>query len=436
MKTTVRLEEHAVAKIDSALSRRVGVAVHRFERWLESYGETSHDFQTFYAGRYGSFAKALYYRSRRLGAFAVAPMVFCEAFMPSARRFFWIPQRFPIADAHYAMGFARLFRHTGDRRCLKRAIHFLEVLLDTACHSKSGLGWGYPFEWVTIDGTIPRQTPLITTLPYVYEAFGAVQEIEPDDRWLKTMHSIAEHAFHDYRDYDAGGGSATCTYSPLPWDRGRVVNANAYRAFLLTKAAFDFGDERYRQAAERNLRFVLNSQQPDGSWPYAIDGRRDFVDHYHTCFVLKGLLKIEKITGHRDCRQAIESGLRYYAQHLFDTEGLPRPFAKPPRLIVYRKELYDYAECINVLTLVLDRSTTLDSRLTAAIMDVIGPWQRADGSFRSRRLLFGWDNVPMHRWAQAQLFRSLTGLLCSSAKSAISPTAGRQTEMFCGSRVE
>ena len=23
------------------------------------------------------------------------------------------------------------------------------------------------------------------------------------------------------------------------------------------------------------------------------------------------------------------------------------------------------------------------------------------------RLLLGWDNVPMHRWAQAQLFRSL-----------------------------
>ena len=35
-------------------------------------------------------------------------MVFCEAFVPWARRFFWKPQRFPIADAHYAMGFALL----------------------------------------------------------------------------------------------------------------------------------------------------------------------------------------------------------------------------------------------------------------------------------------------------------------------------------------
>ena len=82
---------------------------------------------------------------------------------------------------------------------------------------------------------------------------------------------------------------------------------------------------------------------------------------------------------------------------------------------MYRKELYDYAECINLLTLVIGTSTTLDARLRAAAMDVIARWQRSDGSFRSRMLLIGWDNVPMHRWAQAQLFRSLTGLLVSSA---------------------
>jgi hypothetical protein len=32
---------------------------------------------------------------------------------------------------------------------------------------------------------------------------------------------------------------------------------------------------------------------------------------------------------------------------------------------------------------------------------------KPDGSFRSRRLIFGWDEVPMHRWAQSQMFRSL-----------------------------
>jgi hypothetical protein len=34
-------------------------------------------------------------------------------------------------------------------------------------------------------------------------------------------------------------------------------------------------------------------------------------------------------------------------------------------------------------------------------------WAKPDGSFRSRKLYLRWDNVPMHRWAQSQMFRSL-----------------------------
>ena len=74
--------------------------------WLEAYGETSWDHQSFFAGPIGRTAKSLYYRNRLLGTAAVAPMIFLEAFFPSARRLFHHPIRFPIADAHYAMGFA------------------------------------------------------------------------------------------------------------------------------------------------------------------------------------------------------------------------------------------------------------------------------------------------------------------------------------------
>src|SRR5207248_10794148 len=81
-------------------------AVSRFISWLASAGETSYDFQTFYASDLCRNAKSLYYRKPLLGAVAVAPIILCEAFIPSARKLFWKTQRFPIADAHYAMGFA------------------------------------------------------------------------------------------------------------------------------------------------------------------------------------------------------------------------------------------------------------------------------------------------------------------------------------------
>src|SRR5262249_35106280 len=99
-------------------------SINRFVSWLDKYGELSLDFQTFYASRLGQNAKALYYRKPLLGTLAVAPIIFCEAFVPAARRLFWKPERFPIADAHYAMGFLFLAKTLEDERYYRRAVHF------------------------------------------------------------------------------------------------------------------------------------------------------------------------------------------------------------------------------------------------------------------------------------------------------------------------
>jgi hypothetical protein len=391
-------------------------AVSRFIDWLNIYGEESYDFQTYYSGAIGRRAKQLYYTHRRLGTLAVLPIVFSEAFVPSARKLFWKPQRIPIADAHYAMGFAFLAETSGDNAHYKRAVHFLDMLKQTRCPGYDEYCWGYPFYWETINGTIPSGTPLITTVPYVFEAFQQVYLIDGNDEWYRIMRSIARHAISDYKDVPTSVAASTCSYTPFPEHSLMVVNANAYRAYLLTNAAREFSDRSYSAVAERNLNFVLEAQNPDGSWFYARDGKRSFVDHFHTCFVMKALAKIEALTGNCDCTRAIERGVAYYTQNLFDDAGVPKPFSRAPRLTVYRRELYDYAECINLAMLLRGRFPALDRNLGATIEQILNHWQTRGGSFRSRQLYLGWDNTPMHRWASSQLFRSLCLVLSRGSK--------------------
>ena len=390
---------------------KVEAAVCRFTNWLDHYGETSYDHQSYYAGRFGRAAKAMYYRKPLLGTVAVSPMVFSEAFLPAARRLYWKPQRFPIADAHYAMGFAFLAGVLGADQYYERAVHFLEVLKETRCRGYEDYCWGYPFNWETRTGTFMEGTPMITTLPYVYEAFAAVYALDKDQKWLQVMRSLAEHTFKCYWDKETGPNAASCAYTPAPDAPWGVINASAYRAFLLTQAAHDFSEPRYQEVADRNLNFVLDSQNEDGSWYYAVDGQRDFVDHFHSCFVMKAIAKIEQLTGCGRCGCAIERGVDYYLKNLFDENRLPRPFSRQPRLTVYRNELYDCAECVNLSVLLHGRFPELDTILSSVVSDLLARWQRSDGSFRARKLLLGWDNVPMHRWAQSQIFRSLSFLL-------------------------
>ena len=63
---------------------------------------------------------------------------------------------------------------------------------------------------------------------------------------------------------------------------------------------------------------------------HAVDGVRDFVDHYHTCFVMKALTKVHALTGHAATLKALGKGVSYYLSNLFDADGLPKPRPSMP----------------------------------------------------------------------------------------------------------
>lgn len=412
------------------LAEAVRIVLYNFAQWLKRYGESSWDHQSFFAGPIGGRAKSLYYRHGKLGTIAVAPMIFFEAILPAGRRLFHRRIRFPIADAHYAMGFTSLFEATGQAGHLERAVQFLRALQRSRCPGFKEYCWGYPFDWVWRGGMIPRDTPLITTTPYCYEAFLQVWQHDRREEWREVLASIVRHACHDIRDVRTSELGSQCSYTANKEDRGGVINAAAYRAFLLASAAQVFDHPPYWEIGERNLNFVLENQSEDGSWSYAADGVRDFVDHFHTCFVMKSLAKIERLSDHPGLAAALERGVNYYFANLLDEEGMPKPFARAPRMVVYKRELYDCAECINLCMLLRDRFPQCEELLHRVVRRVLTEWVKKDGSFRSRKLHFSWDNVPMHRWGQSQMFRALAYYLVeeemggrSLSRTAASTTA-------------
>ena len=131
---------------------------------------------------------------------------------------------------------------------------------------------------------------------------------------------------------------------------------------------------------------------------------------------MKALAKIHALTGDAATLKALGKGVSYYLGNLFDADGQPKPFSRAPRLTVYKRELYDCAECINLCSLLRDRFPVLGSTLEKVVTDVLKSWMKRDGSFRSRKLYLGWDDVPMHRWGQSQMFRSLAFYLSEAAK--------------------
>jgi hypothetical protein len=395
----------ASATVDPSTAVAARRAVDEFVRWLDRFGETSQDPYDFWVSALGVRAKTLYYRRRVLGTLAAAPFVALDILAPRARALVRARARFPIADAHYAIGFFAL-AHGDDRaRHAERGRAFLSALERARSPAYDDPAWGYPFDWATRYGVYRAHWPLVTTIPYGYEAFEAGHSATGDGRYLHVMEGVARFAAERVPVTEVGPGAEASAYTP--YDRRQVVNASAYRGFLLVAAGHRFEREDWVESGTRNVGFVLGAQRDDGSWPYSVDGQDDFVDNFHTCLVLKNLAKVWALNADEAVRGSIDAGYEFYLEHLLDDSGLPLPFARRPRLTLHRRDLYDYAEGINLARLLLGEIPAAGAVLQGLVDDLLGRWVLPDGHFVTRELAVGRTTIPYHRWAQSQTFHAL-----------------------------
>jgi hypothetical protein len=403
--------------------------------WLESTQNASYDPYDIWGTWYGRSARRLYYKKNPVGMLMTAPLILMEVICPGLRRIFVKKNRFATADAQLALAFLNLYeskqfadptkvssaKSVADWPAdswLEKAERIAEELLAESVPGYRGHCWGYPFDWENVAGLMPKGTPHITATPYCYEAFTRLFDLTGRQHYLEVARSITAFVYGDLNDTRTGPKSSASSYTPH--DHGKVVNASAYRAFVLFDAARRFKSEECRAKAWSNLRFILENQQVDGSWLYAIDNPTEaFIDNFHTCFVLKNLYKINLHLDDSDVRNAIHRGYDWYRSNLFDARDEPKSFAIAHRFQIVRLEMYNIAEAITLGVLLrneIEGALALAEKLANRLI-----WQYAvrKGHWVTRVYLGGIKHtVPFLRWPQSQLFLALTNLLAAKIADA------------------
>jgi hypothetical protein len=392
-------------------SDSLAAACDRFLAWLDRAGYESYDPYDIWGGRYGLWSRKVYYAKGRLAIPLVAPLVAMDLICPALRGLFVGKARFATADAQLLLGLLNLHQISGGSNHLERAVALGEEIMAYSIPGYRGPCWGYPFDWQNNNNAVwPKHTPYITCTPYCYEAYLGLLEATGDPKYREWVAGIAEFVHGDLKDIPTGPNSAAGSYSPF--DNRQVVNASGYRAYVLAEAGKRFGRQDYLEASRRNLNFVLESQATDGSWMYAMNETKSYIDNFHTCFNLKNLFKIHRIDPDARIEASIRRGFDYYRQHLIDAWGNPRPFAVKPRLQLAKLEMYDFAEGITHGALIGDIIPEAGELARSLASKLIQEHQLPDGHFVTRVFRGGFRHrFPFLRWPQAQLFYALTNLL-------------------------
>lgn len=392
------------------MENKINSSLEKFIAWKERFGDLSYDRMDFWSSRTGIFAKKIFYKNKFLGApFAIWGLAL-ENFLPSLQKIYAKPHREIIGDAHFASGFLNMYEVTENDDFIKQAENMFASMLEYRSPGYKNLCWGYNFSWQTANGLWKKGVPLITITPYAFWAFKKHYQITKNNESLENAISIANFALEDLNEQKMPNGTYCASYSPITNDV--IINANTYRAAVLLEAFELTGDEKFKLTAERNIDFVLSYQDSNGEWFYEAKGPNDnFIDNFHTCFVLRNLYRCYSVNKDQQLLSAIKKGYNYYLKNLFYSDGRPKHFAKAKYTKLRKYEMYDYAEGITLGVLLKDEIPEAFQKALFLAEDLIDNFQTRKGFFITRVTSLGTKHkVPYLRWPQAQLFYALTEL--------------------------
>jgi hypothetical protein len=263
--------------------------------------------------------------------------------------------------------------------------------------------WGYEFDVQTRWAFYPRGTPNIIATTFVANAFLDWYQLTGDESLLLTA-CAAVRSLNDDLLCDDGAESF---YAYVPGSRVLIHNANILGCALTARVARLTGEGALAGAARDTATSTLAAQGSDGMWPYGRGAGLQWVDGFHTGYILDGLAELRAAGRDSDLEHALRRGSEAYVGRFFTPKGEPK--YSPSSL--YPIDIHCASTAVDVLS---RRALTDESSLGLARR--VCEWTLENmwdphGFFYFQRHRFYTNRIPYVRWSQAHMFRALTSLL-------------------------
>jgi hypothetical protein len=298
---------------------------------------------------YGLPAKKLYNMNNVVGLLPAAVLTLFDTYFNNNLRKSYVKQEYAIVRALAALALLNLYKSQGSVCYLNYIEKHIQWLADNPCigHVYS---WGLGFTHAVSEDVIyDSNTPFTTITVYALEAFVEYIHITGRSDYLHIVNGVYDFFENSIKIMDETDDCLATSYGPL---RDRVViNALSYTMFSYALLLQYIPDENKHKAMvkiQKLYNYIRNNQNENGAWFYSPQGN-SFIDCFHSCIVLKNLIKTNLLLTLPNCSTIVEKGYAYLKNNFFDKKThLFRRFsiANKPSLIRY--DLYDNAEILNL----------------------------------------------------------------------------------------
>jgi hypothetical protein len=321
----------------------------------------------------GIWVKNLFNTSRLLGALPALALTLYDQLLNNRFRFGYRKQEYPIVRALAAQVLLNDFQRTGDKNILSSIENHLRWLDNNKSTGYSGACWGLGFRWSAFKNVIyDANTPHATHTPYVLEAFHRYTLLTGNQQYAGLIKSCYQFYEKDLLVLYEDEEMLAISYGPV---KDKIVtNVASYSLFAYTIFLNYFPDKRdyILKKINKFYGFLYANQHENGSWYYSHPEKASFIDCFHSCFVIKNLLKAGKEIPLKDIDTLVGKGYNYIIDQFINKKyGLYKRFTIKNKLSLTKFDLYDNAEVLNIMKMVGDteRAKSLEAAISNYFID-------------------------------------------------------------------
>jgi hypothetical protein len=380
--------------------------------YIEQNRYESFDYVDFWSTNWGQSIKQLTYKTEPFGYIFILPIMASELWLPYLRRILGIKKKIsPIVIAHHGLTCIEVFKNIGKEKYLILAREDCKRLIDIAIPNQKGLCWGFPFALSTNSGLIPPNLPAATQTAYAFDLFKQLWLITGEEKYYNCLTSIAEAIDKDYINLPRSFNIASTYFAHNYGDI--VFNAISYRIYILT-GALGIGAGNYLETIHGLTSYLISQQKEDGSWFYGEKKANHFVDHFHTAFIIKNLMRANSVLSLKEITISLDRAINFYWINFFDKFALPKPYSTTVRFNIVRYESYDFAECLGLFALLGPNYGFSRIKLEHILNNFINKFWLSEGAVRFRKYIFPTPKgYPYYRFGMSAAMLSFAQLLNS-----------------------
>lgn len=323
------------------------------------------------------------------------------------RPLFLVPKRQSYkGTALFAMANQQAYDLTSDERYSTEHHRLLEWLIDHRIEGYAGFCGGHRHALQDLHGRVDADTPDLVSTAYAMRAL--LKAGRGETRFADVARSGVYFFLEDLEDSSAPVGTRL-NYRPTDSGEWYVLNANALAGRTFIDLYDVFGTEEYRRRATELFEYVVSNQTDAGGWMYTDPPSASHLsmDNHHNGFIIESLLRFREVTDSDRFARALEDGLAFYRDTLFEWNGAPN-WDEGSR---YPKDIHAAAQGIITFSLSGD----------LAVARRILEWTCAnlhdgEGRFFYQKRRYYTKRMTLMRWCQAWMAFAI-GTFCRRIRS-------------------